>query len=110
MTNPACRGLRRPVWIDTSRKKDCLLTIRHLRYLGQKTVGGASSHYAVWPTKACATGALVQLFDITVPVGHAHWFVTPKGVEPTPLLKLLRQWVFGEVQNGIFNDKPDSNR
>lgn len=53
-------------------------------------------------------GSLVQLFDITVPVERAYWFVTPKGVEPTPLLKRFRQWVFGEVRNGVSNGNPDS--
>ncbi len=55
-------------------------------------------------------GSLVQLFDITVPVDRAYWFVTPKGVEPTPLLKRFRQWVFGEVRNGVFSSNPDSSR
>ena len=55
-------------------------------------------------------GSLVQLFDITVPVDRAYWFVTPKGVELTPLLKRFRQWVFGEVRNGVFSSNPDSSR
>ncbi len=49
-------------------------------------------------------GSLVPLFDITVPVDRVYWFVTPKGVEPTSLQKRFRQWVFGEVQNGIVSN------
>ncbi len=49
---------------------------------------------------ALGNGSLVQIFDITVPVDRAYWFVTPKGAEPTPLLQRFRQWVFGEAQDG----------
>jgi len=43
-------------------------------------------------------GTLVQPFDITVPDERIYWFVTPKGVEPTPLLQRFRQWIFCEVK------------
>lgn len=56
-------------------------------------------------------GALVQVFDITVAVDRAYWFVTPKGVEPTPLLRRFRDWVFSEARDGAArrarNDLPD---
>jgi len=51
--------------------------------------------------EALRNSSLVQIFDITIPVERAYWFVTPKGVEPTPLLQRFRQWVFDEVQDGV---------
>lgn len=48
--------------------------------------------------EALRNGSVVQLFDITVPVEKAYWFVTPKDAEPTPLLQRFRQWMFSEVQ------------
>ncbi len=56
--------------------------------------------------EALQNGALVQIFDITVPVERAYWFVTPKGVEPTPLLRRFRQWVFSEAQDGAARMNP----
>jgi len=51
--------------------------------------------------EALRNGTLVQLFDITVPVEKTYWFVTPKDVEPTPLLQRFRQWVFSETKSGV---------
>ena len=42
-------------------------------------------------------GSLIQPFDITVPEERIYWFVTPRDVEPTPLLQRFRAWVFSEV-------------
>lgn len=46
------------------------------------------------------SGALVQLFDITVPAERRYWFCTPKDVAPSALLERFRQWVFQEAQRG----------
>jgi len=51
--------------------------------------------------EALRNGRLVQLFDITVPVEKTYWFVTPRYVEPTPLLQRFRQWVFSEAKSGV---------
>lgn len=45
------------------------------------------------------SGAVVQLFEETLPIDRAYWFVTPGGIEPTLLLKRFRDWVFEEAQS-----------
>lgn len=42
-------------------------------------------------------GRVVQLFDVTLPVERAYWFVTAQGVEPTPLMLKFRDWLFVEA-------------
>lgn len=47
--------------------------------------------------EALRRGTLVQLFDATLPMERGYWFVTPEGVEPTPLLSRFRDWLFVEA-------------
>ena len=42
-------------------------------------------------------GTLVQLFDIALPDERKYWFVTPQGIEATPLLEKFKAWVFAEA-------------
>jgi LysR family transcriptional regulator, glycine cleavage system transcriptional activator len=46
---------------------------------------------------ALCKGRVVQLFDIALPMERGYWFVTPEGVEPTPLLTKFREWLFAEA-------------
>ena len=48
---------------------------------------------------ALRSGALVQVFDITVAVSRVYWLVTPKGSVPTPLQQRFREWLFAEAND-----------
>jgi LysR family glycine cleavage system transcriptional activator len=50
-------------------------------------------------TESLRRGTLVQLFDIALPDERKYWFVTPTGIQPTPLLVKFRDWVFAEVRS-----------
>lgn len=53
-------------------------------------------------------GALVQLFDITVPEERIYWFVTPADLAPTPLLQRFRDWVFKEAATSLPQARPSA--
>ena len=43
-------------------------------------------------------GTLVHVLDKALPSDRAYWFVTPRGIELTPLLDRFRTWIFSEAQ------------
>jgi hypothetical protein len=45
-----------------------------------------------------------------LPIDRAYWFVTPGGIEPTPLLKRFRDWVFEEAQSMQVSVAGDSEK
>lgn len=48
--------------------------------------------------EALRKGTLVQILDLTLPNLRAYWFVTPQGIELTPLMERFRKWIFTEAQ------------
>ena len=48
--------------------------------------------------EALRKGTLVHILETTLPSDLAYWFVTPVGIEMTPLLERFRKWIFSEVQ------------
>jgi LysR family glycine cleavage system transcriptional activator len=44
-------------------------------------------------------GRLIQLFPQSLPNARAYWFVTPEGVQGSPLAERFRAWIFAEVAN-----------
>jgi LysR family glycine cleavage system transcriptional activator len=45
-----------------------------------------------------ATGALVRLFDISIPAPRRFWFVYPERMVHSPKLALFRDWLFAELE------------
>ncbi len=53
-------------------------------------------------------GTLVHILDTALPSERAYWFVTPLGIELTPLLDRFRKWIFSEAQT-MDTTEPDSH-
>lgn len=43
------------------------------------------------------SGRLIQIFPQSLPNSRAYWFVTPEGVQGSPLAERFRTWVFAEA-------------
>jgi LysR family glycine cleavage system transcriptional activator len=56
-------------------------------------------------------GRLVQLFPLTLPNSRAYWFVTPAGIEHSPLAQDFHDWLYAEAAKAppISSDPPVSD-